>query len=470
MLLGINFLVKPLYLFGVDQHIQNIVGTSSYGMYVVVFNLAFLLQFIHEPGIQSFNSQNIAKNPQSLVYHLPRILGVKSMLLIIYALALMVAFLLKGLSDEYAHLMLIVGINLFLSTLFIYLRSNLSSIGKYRQDSLISSLDKLLMLIILGIASWVEPFQSQFNILWLAYGQMIAFLISCIIALWLLYRQVKTISILWDKTYFIQLLRWSYPYALILLSMTAYTKMDAIMIEHILDDGGYETGIYAAAFRFFDAANMVGYLFAALLLPMYASHIKDKAVLNDLLQTGMKLMAVISFIAAGTLMAFGYEVLNLGLRGVTAYYESVLIYLMLSFVMISTAYLFGTLLVSAQKLKKVNILYGLGVLLNFSINIYLIPRYKALGAAQATFITQTIMTVGQIYLVYQVMNIRISLRLWLNIGIFAFLCVVIFYSIQHIHWMPWYTSALIGILLSSAGAFITGLLDINSLLKLVNKR
>ena len=84
LLLSINFLIKPFYLFGVDLHIQNIVGTDTYGMYKVLFNIAFLLQFVHEPGIQAFNSQNIAKTPDKLGFHLPRILGLKIILGIIY--------------------------------------------------------------------------------------------------------------------------------------------------------------------------------------------------------------------------------------------------------------------------------------------------------------------------------------------------------------------------------------------------
>jgi len=199
-LLAINFLIKPFYLFGVDLHIQNLVGTDTYGMYKVLFNIAFLLQFVHEPGIQSYNSQNIAKNPEQLGFHLPRILGLKVLLGIVYFVLAISYFLLNPYDHSLLPLMIVIIVNLFLSTLFLYLRTNIAGIGKYRVDSLLSSMDKLLMLIILGILSWVSPFQENFEIIWLAYGQFAAFFISCIVALLILYKHLGriTIQFSWD--------------------------------------------------------------------------------------------------------------------------------------------------------------------------------------------------------------------------------------------------------------------------------
>ena len=165
-------------------------------MYKVLFNIAFLLQFIHEPGIQSFNSQNIAKNPEKLGFHLPRILGLKMILGIVYFILAITYFLLNPYDHSLLPLMIVIAVNLFLSTLFLYLRTNVASIGKYRIDSLLSSLDKFLMLIILGVLSWVSPFRENFEIIWLAYGQFAAFLIACIV------RSCNLISLIWESLRF----------------------------------------------------------------------------------------------------------------------------------------------------------------------------------------------------------------------------------------------------------------------------
>ncbi|MEZ4982584.1 MAG: hypothetical protein R2769_13575 [Saprospiraceae bacterium] len=33
MLVAINLLIKPFFIFGIDRTVQNVVGTSEYGMY-----------------------------------------------------------------------------------------------------------------------------------------------------------------------------------------------------------------------------------------------------------------------------------------------------------------------------------------------------------------------------------------------------------------------------------------------------
>jgi len=470
LLLSINFLIKPFYLFGVDLHIQNIVGTDTYGMYKVLFNIAFLLQFIHEPGIQAYNSQNIAKNPDQLGFHLPRILGLKVILGVIYFGITLCYFLLNPYDHSLLPLMIIITINLFLSTLFLFLRTNIASIGKYRTDSLLSSLDKLLMLVILGVLSWISPFRENFEIIWLAYGQFAAFLISCIVAFLILYKHLGKLNISFSWDYAKRLLKWSLPYALILLSMSAYTRMDSIMIERILDDGGLESGIYEYGYRFLDAFNMVGYLFAALLLPMYASNLKNSKIINELIDIGLRLMVVITFIGAAAAITYRNEIMTWSNSQATPYYGEIMIYLMLSFIVLSIAYIFGSLLMASNRLRNLNILLVFGVILNFCLNMYFIPTENALGAAKATLITQTIMAIGQIILVYNLIKVKITFRLLLSIIVFGLLCALIFGSIYAYLLIGWVFRAVLSISFTIIFALVLRLVDLKNITSLISRK
>ncbi len=470
LLLAINFLIKPFYLFGVDLHIQNLVGTDTYGMYKVLFNIAFLFQFIHEPGIQAYNSQNIAKNPDQLGFHLPRILGLKLILGIIYFVIVLSYFVLNPYDHSLLPLMVVITINLFLSTLFLFLRTNIASIGKYRTDSLLSSMDKLLMLIILGFLSWVPPFRENFEIIWLAYGQFVAFLISCIVALILLYKHLGKLSINFSWDYTKKLIGWSMPYALILLSMSAYTRMDSIMIERILDDGGLESGIYEYGYRFLDAFNMVGYLFAALLLPMYASNIKDNTVLNELIDIGLRLMVLVTFVGAAAAITYRNEIMKWSHSQATPYYGEIMIYLMLSFVVLSIAYIFGSLIMASNKLRKLNILLLTGVIINFGLNMYFIPDEHALGAAKATLTTQSLMAIGQIILVYRIIKVKINFRLLLSIVVFGLLCALIFGSIYACISIGWVYRVLLSISFTMLLALLLKLVDLKHIISLITRK
>ena len=66
------------------------------------------------------------------------------------------------------------------------------------------------------------------------------------------------------------LIKQSFPYALLILLMMFYNRVDSIMIERLLEDGDMQAGIYAQGFRYLDAVNMFALLFAGLLLPMFS--------------------------------------------------------------------------------------------------------------------------------------------------------------------------------------------------------
>ena len=63
LLIAVNALVKPIYIFGIDRNIQNLVGSDSYGVYYALINFTFLGVVINDLGIQNFNAREIALHP-----------------------------------------------------------------------------------------------------------------------------------------------------------------------------------------------------------------------------------------------------------------------------------------------------------------------------------------------------------------------------------------------------------------------
>lgn len=44
-LIGVNLLIKPFWIFGIDRTVQNSVGAVDYGIYYALFNFPFYLTF-----------------------------------------------------------------------------------------------------------------------------------------------------------------------------------------------------------------------------------------------------------------------------------------------------------------------------------------------------------------------------------------------------------------------------------------
>ena len=84
LLLLLNFLIKPLWIFGIDLRVQNVVGAQDYGFYFAILNASFLFNILLDFGITKFNNKNIAQNTQLLNKHFSGIVILKLMLAVVH--------------------------------------------------------------------------------------------------------------------------------------------------------------------------------------------------------------------------------------------------------------------------------------------------------------------------------------------------------------------------------------------------
>ncbi len=467
LLLFINFLIKPIYIFGIDAHIQNLVGTESYGLYFYYFNFVFLFQFINDPGIQNWNAQFVPKNRSIIGTHLGNVLQVKCLLAIAFIIVTCFFALIIGYAD--IQMMFFLCLNMVLSSLFLLLRGAVAGLGYYKVDSLLSALDKLLMIIILGYLAFISPYSQQFHIKMLVYGQGLAYLLACVIATSFLYKKISFVFTSLTYHYFSKVIKWSAPYVLILIFMTSYNKLDGVMLGSMLDDNYYQAGVYASAYRFYDAANMVGYLFAALLLPMFAANISEMRVLKDLKNIGVRYTSVSALILVMSIFFYGQDILKFLYKDYQPEFYMTLRLLILSYFMIAVAYVFGSLLVAAGKVRNLNLLFGSGLILNIILNVFLIPKFQAIGAATATLITQIFVLIGQIFLSEKEIGVGISGKEIAQIATYATVILVGFYILEKILPFDWVYKLSLSILICLLLSFLFKMIDKREIFSLLKK-
>jgi O-antigen/teichoic acid export membrane protein len=459
----INVIIKPLYILAIEVNVQNAVGPEEYGVYFALFNFCFLFQILNDFGIQNYNSRNIAQNIDQLEVNLGNILGIKLLLSFFFLGAIFLVALLFNYDKSVFFLLFLVALNQIILSFLLYLRTNIAASGKYRLDSVISVLDKLILIFILSYLLWLYPNKESFKIEWFVIAQMVALSITTLLAFVFNRKLVRSLSIRLSKYFSMGLIKKSYPYAVIIFLMIAYTKMDGIMLERMLDDEGYAAGVYAAGFRLLDASNMIGYLFAGLLLPMFASLLKNKAELQKLVFTGFSLIFVFSATLCIASISFRDEImLFLYPEYATIEYGILLAYLMVTFVAMSMGYIFGTLLTANGDLKLLNIVFIIGIVINLSLNFYLIPKQQFIGAAIATLITQYVVLTGQLYIVNKLFYFKIKgSRVIIHI-VFLLLTLLIFYILGTISELLWIYKIIIGIILAFIIALIFKLIDIRN--------
>ena len=399
-LLIINAIIKPLYIFGIDRTVQNVTG-QDYGIYFTLLSFTYLFQMLNDFGLQNFNIRTLSMHPHTIGRYFPGILQLKIFLAAFFvALVYTVAYFLNYEAYYFELLSWIVVIQI-LSSLLLYLRSNMAGLGKYRYDSVFSILDKLVLIIVVGYFLWTEDLRQGFRIEWFLYIQVFSISVVCLAAVIVLRKNLVGLKWTWNYPILLAILKESYPYAIIYILMMIYTRIDAVMIERLLPDGVQESYLYASGYRLLDAANMVTYLFIGLLLPMLSKLIANKEALQPLFSTGIKLIAISTVMLALPLWFFATPIMELLYVDGSDYTGDIVRMLFIGHALIAVAHILGALMVASGKVASLNTIYLTGIGINLILNFLLIPHHKALGAAFSTAVTEGVVLIGLLYIVWK---------------------------------------------------------------------
>lgn len=469
-LLLINLLIKPFYIFGIDRNIQNVVGTEDYGLFFAAFNFTYLFQIINDFGLQTYNNGQVAGSGRISPVHLANIIRVKFLLGGLYLLVVFLAmWVLAYPSDQYRWILLIAG-NHLLNSWVLFFRSNISGMGLYFRDSLLSVLDKLLLILICAFLLWFDFGQGPFRMYWLILAQGLSLLLAGMVAGIQVFRLSGNLTVPFDFSGIRRMLRESLPYALVVFLMTAYTRMDAVMLERMLPEGPRESGIYASAFRLLDAVNMLGFLFAGLLLPMFSRLIAAGKSVEVLSRSAFRVLMAGALVLPVAVTAFREEIMRSLYTVGDAYGGEVLSALIWSFPFFCGSYIYGTLLTAGRHLRLMNLVFVVGLLINFLLNFILIPSFQAAGAAWATALTQLAMFVAQYLLAHRLFGLAYDTGGWLRLLVVGFvvygMVVIFLLEIPVLWYLKFFLTLGIGLILT----FATGLVKIGFLLEMLKSR
>lgn len=418
LLLAVNLLIKPFWILGIDRAVQGVVGTEEYGLFFAIFNFSFLLNIFLDFGITNFNNKNIAQNNHLINKHFSSIMVLKLMLGVFYMVFTMGAGFLIGYRGHILWLLFVMGINQFLAFMLMYLRSNLAGLHLFKTDAVVSVLDRSLMILFCGLLLWTNVFGDIFSIDLYIYLQTLAYIITVLIAFVLVMKKAKFVKLKWHWPFFVLILKKSFPFAVLVLLMTFYGRFDTVMLERLLPKGAEQSGIYAAAFRLLDAANMMSYLFAGMLLPIFARMIKYSEPVEQLVKLSFTILIIPACVVAVGCMFYAHEIMGLLYKEHVTEAAEVFGVLMWCFVPASLTYIFGTLLTANGSLKVLNIMALSGMLFNLIFNFILIPKFEARGAAIASLSTQGITALIQIFLAYKLFKFRFNTKLLIRMAVF----------------------------------------------------
>lgn len=490
-----NLLVKPFWILGIDVGVQNAVGAEMYGFYFTIFNISYIFNILLDLGITNFNTRNIARHPRLIVKHLSGLLSIKLLLLLLYmAITFSVGFI-KGFGSSQFLMLAILSFNQFLNSLILYLRSNFEGLLLFKWDSLLSVMDRLLMIIICGIMLWgprLSIVNCHMTIFHFALAQTVAYLLTAALALIVLVRRIQKseyseysgkkpkLKLHWNKPFTIAILKQSLPFALLVLLMACYNRIDPILLEQLSPDGkgNFNAGIYAGAFRLLDALTMIAYLVSVPLLPVFSKMTKENGEQKKLLSSRsssnneiaettravFSLIMVFAITAAFTLSSVGSEIMALFYNDNIAEYTAVFRIVTFCIIPISATYIFGSLLTASGHLKQLNIFAASALAANIAVNLLLIPRFGATGSAWAGLTAQSLMAVAQIIAAFKIFNMRLSWQYTIKMTLFTLSIIACsLYAPQ----MKWWVAIICCGAVAIAMALILRLINIKEIIKTI---
>lgn len=465
ILIILNLLIKPYWILFIDPNVQNLVGNTNYGEYSSLYNFSFLLSIFLDFGLTNFNNKNIAQNSHLLSKHFSSLLSLKFALGVLYLTLTMICALVVGYDSRYMKLLIILAINQFLISFILYLRSNLQGLHLFKTDSVVSILDRLIM-IALCVALFLNWFGLSMDIMNYVYAQTIGYSLTAVITFWIVLRETHTFKLKWDTKFSMMMLKKSFPFAILVLLMTFYNRLDSVMIERLLPIGvgAAEAGIYAKGFRLLEAAGMIGFLFATQLLPIFSRMIEYKEDIQHLVKLAFTLIITPAIIVSLGCAFYSKELCLVINKSTDS--STVFSLLMLCFTASSVSYIFGTLLTANGNLKQMNIMAISGITVNLLLNLILIPKFHAVGSAVASVFTQFITAIIQVLIVQKVFKFKVNKRLLIALVFFIFGVAAINYLTLHLT-TNWYLN--FGIMTAASGlwAFVTGMLNIKSVLRFI---
>jgi O-antigen/teichoic acid export membrane protein len=454
----LNLLVKPFSIFGIDATVQNRVGAEEYGLYFTLLNVSFLFNILMDLGINNFTVKNIAQYPHIVSRYMGKLLSFRLLLFLIYStITLLLGAVIGYNSREFSILGFLI-LNQFLVTLIAYFRSHFSGFLFFKTEAFISILDRLLLIFLCGA---ILLSTSEFKIEWFIWIQTLCYGLTAVVALIVLFKQIGIPQFSWHWTFSKAIVKKSLPFAFLILLMMIYTRSDSIILERIHVNGKHEAGIYAQGFRLLDAFFLFGMIFSNLLFPLFSKLFRTKKPILPLLKTGGNLLI------GGSLLIVAFCYCNSEFIIKLIYQHNIkeslpsFQWLMLSFIGMCFSLIFGTLLTAQGSLRILIFYSALAILVNLSMNFFLIPSLGAEGAAITAFTTQTFIGMVQFIYCSRMFNFEFSLKRIYPYLLYVLSIVTIFYFFQSVNVS--YLILFIELLLGTFSLFIFRMINLKEL-------
>jgi len=314
------------------------------------------------------------------------------------------------------------------TSLFIFFRSLITANQLFTTDAWLSVLDKSLMILICGLFLYTSLMRN-FNLILFLQIQIACVTFAILISLIILLRN-KLLTSAGGTKKLNEVIVSVIPFALIILFMSTHYRLDGFLLERMHTRGAYEAGIYAAAYRLLDAANIAGYLVASFLVPFVARNKDQKQIIQVAVLNSRHFLISLAVLIVSFAVLFAPWIQEVLYYSEDPYHSTILQYCLLSLPGYFFVHVYGSMLTATGRLKEFITILIWSVVINSALNVFLIPSYGALGCCIAAIVSQVFCGIATYIKATKSSGISYGLKTLLFYLAWAVLCITVFYLMK----------------------------------------
>lgn len=376
-------LVTKAFAFVLIILIARYLGDAKFGIYSFVNSYVAIFLIFADFGLTLLSIREIAREKDKVHKYLSNISLLK---IILSAVTLILTFgIAQFINVDQSTLILIYIASTWtiISSFGEFLRGIFRAFEKMQYEAFVRILEKSLVFVaILFIIS------KNYGIASIFISELIASLIILIVTLIIIRGKFSKYRFELDLPFYKKILKESWPFAASSLFVMLYFKIDTVMLK-LFGKEDEVIGWYNASYNLVLALSFVPSAILSAAYPAMSRFFRDsKDKLRRVYQNSLKSLYFLGapMIVGVTLLAAPFITLVYG----EEYSGSIIALQILIwseiFVFINTAY--STLINASNKQRIITLQTSLGVALNVTLNIFLIPKYSYIGAGIATVLTE----------------------------------------------------------------------------------
>lgn len=366
-------------------------GPRYYGIFAFATAFVALFNVVSSLGLNSLIMREVARNKDKTSFYFGNSLVMEVLLSALVILLIFVTLSILGYPKETCYIAYVSAVGLGINAIGQLCLSIFTAYECREYEAITNILGKLIYVLLGLVGIYLHLKLIEIVILFVA-----SFVLRAAFGYFLMLWKVCKPKIQIKLQSWLDLLKLAVPFALSGFLFNLYFNIDMSMLSYMKGDA--VVGWYAVAYRFISLLLIFPNAFIGSIWPIFSRlHVHSRDKLLFAYKKSVKYLLILAIpIAFGTtliadnliLAFFGYDYVNSIIALQILIWAGALLFI---------TYISGSILGSIDKPELTAYSLLICVIVNVSLNLYLIPHYSYVGAAIATVITEIVLFVQYYY-------------------------------------------------------------------------